>query len=150
MSKFKIPEISNITVDGQVIDINHLLSNEYDDVAVAAVEIPATIEYLNQMLQYYSATENVEKHAIKEAEARAYMRLRSGSFIERYGDKMTEKALEHAVALDEDVKKAIAAHADCDAWVDRLRNTIRVLLVRLEFIRTVEATRRHADSVAVR
>ena len=128
--------------------MNHLLRGTYDDIGEAAIEIPAAVEWLNQTLQYYLMTKVNDQAEVTRTKADVYRKLRDGGYEAQYGDKMTEAALERAVALDDDVRQANANVAESEAMVERLRNTIRTLLIRLDILRTVESTRRHVDRVA--
>ena len=145
MSTPSLPAIQAITYGGYTLDIDYYLNAVYDDVSQASQELPLAIEWLNSMLQYYVSAEVVEYRAIKQAEAEVYFDLRNGKFAVLYGEKMTEKALEMAVELDERVKTAVNAYAESKAWVTRLRNQIAVFTAKLDIVRTVEATRRHVD-----
>ena len=146
MSDTQLPSIGVIEFSGYTLDVDRYLRSEYPDIGEAAVELPAAIEWLNTVLYYYVSTELMESRAIKAAEAEAYFNLRNGGFAEKYGDKMTEKALEHAINLDPGVQTAVNSHADAKAWVVRLRNLIDTLIAKLDIVRTVEATRRRVDT----
>lgn len=128
--------------------MNQLLRRRYDDIGEAAIEIPAAVEWLNEVLQYYLSVKINDQAELTRKKAEVYRRLRDGDYEKTYSDKMTEAALERAVALDDDVRQGNANIAESEAWVERLRNTIRNLLVRLDILRTVESTRRHVDRVS--
>jgi len=147
--KMPCPKIGKLMFgDGEVIDLDFYLNHDYTSIEEASQQLPGIIEYLNEKLQYYVQTEQIEKQEIKEAEATVYFRLRSGEFLERYGEKMTEAALEKAVVLDDVVKNAHRIHAESDAWCERLKRSISSLTAKMELVRTTEATRRHTDALS--
>lgn len=145
MNKAPLPEIGSITYREFTLNLDFYLQHPFDEVGEASTQLPSVIEWINDMLQFYTQQELLEYHAIKQAEATAYFELRAGAYVQKYGDKMTEKALEMAVELDERVLAATVAHAEAKSWVTRLRNQISIFMAKLELIRTVEATRRHVD-----
>ena len=130
------------------MDLNSLLRRNYDDIGEAAVEIPAAVEWLNQTLQYYLSVKVTDQAELSRTKADVYRKLRDGGYEEQYADKMTEAALERAVALDDNIRQLYSNCAESEALVERLRNTIKVLLTRLDILRTVESTRRHVDKVS--
>ncbi len=119
----------------------------YEDVGDAAKELPAVMEWLNELRQSYIEDRERAKARLDEAEAAAYFALRSpgpDGFTANYVGKMTEDAMKMAVVLDPDVKKAKDALAAMTAMVSRLSGTIDALHAKVELIRSSEATRRSA------
>lgn len=141
-----LPPVTKITFGNDELDIEAIVSHEYGDVAEASVTLPWAIEVVNQWLQYYTEQVVLDEYMIKFQEATAYFELRNGTFIGKYGDKMTEKSLEHAVALDERVTKAHQDYASTKGWLKRLDNAVKTFQAKLDLVRTTEATRRHVDT----
>jgi hypothetical protein len=124
-------------------DVEYYLTHEFADIVEASEEIPAAVEWVNANLQTMIEDKIVAKQAIKEAEAEAYINLRSGRFPELYPDvKPTEEAVKHAVALDARVKAAHKEFAVLQGWVSRLQGLMLTLQSKLDMIRSSEATRR--------
>lgn len=141
-----LPKLGTLQFNDYTLDLDYWMGMEFGDFSQAAHELPIISEWLNDLLQYYVATEIVEYRKVKQLEAETYFRLRNGDFTRLYGDKMTEKALEYAVELDKDLIAAVESYATAKAWTVRLRNTISVLNAKLDMLRTSEATRRHIDN----
>lgn len=139
---FQLPFLESITYGEYTLHVNDWLTSAFDDIGEAAMAIPAIVEWLSYVLQYYVQAEILDARKIKQAEATAYFRLRSGGFAEKYGEKMTESALEKAVELEEDVQKAVTDYAESKAWVARLRGTLSTFQSKLDLLRSTEATRR--------
>lgn len=144
----RIPKVKPIVYGDEELDLNELLRCTYDDIGDAAVEIPAAVEWLNEVLHYYLQTKVNDAAELTRVKAEAYRKLRDGGYAAAYTDKMTEAALDRAVAIDPTVRQGNANVAESEAAVERLRNTIRNLTTRLDILRTVESTRRHVDRVS--
>ena len=89
-----VPKLSKLTLDGETLDLEYLLTTEFEDVAEAAEKLPGAIAWLNW--KRADTYEQVEVHTrkFKEEEARQYFELRNGAFEERnYGGRMTDKSL---------------------------------------------------------
>jgi len=138
-----LPPLESITIGGFSVDVGFYLTQDYQDIGHAAAELPAIIEYLNVQYQIVTEQRTGLKQEVKRIEAESYFRLKRGEFRALYGEeKMTESALEKAIALDGEVVKAYQDYAVLDGWVNRLRNTILILQMKLEMTRSSEATRR--------
>ena len=148
MRKRPLPRISSIELGGAPLDIDYLLTTEFVDIREAASVLPPVIEWINDNLQSYNEQRILKKQEVKEAEAQAYMDLRNGLFVERGYGKLTETALEHAVVLEEGVKKAHREFATLSAWCTRLENLMRALQMKMELTRSSEATRRLVEEQA--
>lgn len=135
--------LGKLEINGQPLDLQYFLGSEYTDIREASEELPAVIEWINSELQVAVALKVNTKFAVKQAEARAYFQLKDGGFERAgYGEKMTEKALEHAVNLDKGLAKAVEEFANATAWVTRLSNLLGSLQAKLELVRSTEATSR--------
>lgn len=145
MSTPTIPKLGSITFREHTLDLDYYLTREYGDFSEAANDLPVVSEWLNDMLQYYIGTEVIEYRKVKQTEAEVYFELRQGGFQQKYGDKMTEKALEYAIELDPRLIAAVESYADVKGWTVRLRNMISLFTAKLDLLRTVEASRRHID-----
>lgn len=137
-----LPKLHPIDLDGYSLDVDYYLKHDYIDVQEATQELPAIIEWVNVQRQVLLEQKVTKKQELKEVEARAYFDLRGGLFEERGFGKMTEVALEHAVALDENVKKEHRDFAVLVGWLSRLSTLLDALQCKLDLTRTSEATRR--------
>ena len=144
MSKPKKPKLENINLgDDFSLNLDHYLSGDYHDISVAAEELPPVVEWVNSKLQELIEQKLIKQHAIKIAEGKAYFDLKSGGYERAgYAGKPTNEALAHAVALNENVIKAIEDYAVLYGWVERLRSLQGSLQTKLDLIRSSEATRR--------
>jgi hypothetical protein len=143
--KPKVPEgmlsLDELSLGGQKVDLNYYFTQEYTDIGQAAAELPNLIEWVNAQLQVmYEDKLNCEQE-LKKAEARSYFDLRGGTYLALYG-KPSEKGIEHAVALDEDVQRIWTNLNSLTAWCRRLHNLQNSLQTKLDLIRSSEATRR--------
>lgn len=145
--KPKLPKVGKLQLgDGEVIDLDYYLSQEYEDIVTASQELPALIEWINARLQENIELKIVTKQKIRSVEAKVYFYLKSGGFIERgYGPKMTDKGLERAIALDPKVSQVWDDFAVLSGWVSRLQNLLSSFQAKLDLVRSSEATRRKIE-----
>ena len=136
------PPLASFELDGYRLDVAHYLNADYSDVSVASAELPAVNEWINEKLQAYVEMLHITRAELAEAEATAYFTLRKGAFADDYGGKQTEESLKHAVALDPEVKKLVRSEAVLSAWCGRLRGVQSSLSMKLDLVRSSEATRR--------
>jgi hypothetical protein len=143
MNNYDVPVLTAFKAGGQRLDIEAILNAPYEDVGEAAAAIPAAIGWLGyQEGQAKARVVNTDFH-LKKAWAKEYFALKGGEFVSRgHGEKMTEEALKHAVALSPEVEKAVEAHAAAEKDAKWLSRTIDALSAKMELLRTVEATRR--------
>lgn len=139
----EIPAFERIKLTDFDFDLDYYLQHRYDEIGEASHELPIVLEYVSQKLQDLIEAKFIKKHRIKEAEGAAYFALKKGDFIRKgYGEKATDAAVEHAVALDENVIKAYQEFAVLSGWAMRLQNIQANLETKLNLLRTFEATRR--------
>ena len=138
-----LPKIPPIVLDGYELQVQHYVQKDYADIAVAAVELPSIIEWLNWQTQVHIEQKMMTKALLERVEARAYFELKGGEFGRKgYGEKVTEDGLKRAVALDEEVIRLNDEVAIYTGWVERLSNIQRSLQFKLDLVRSSEATRR--------
>lgn len=143
MSKALLPKLEPLSLGDFNLDLNYFLTSDYQDAHSASRELPAIIEWVNSHLQSMTEQKLRLKAHVKTAEAQAYMDLKSGLWDTRgYEGKITETGLEHAIHLEDTVKKAQDELAIYSGWVSRLSNLIISLQAKLDLVRTSEATRR--------
>ena len=143
MRKESIPALMKFEINGQVADIDFILKSVYEDISEADERIPPWLGWFGY--QKAKASERIinHKHHLKEAEAKEYFALKGGEFVSKgFGEKMTETALEHAVALSPEVKQAVELYAKAEKDYEWTKHTIEALSAKLELIRSSEATRR--------
>ena len=138
-----IPVISKLKMGTDILDVDYYLRKEYEDISLAAEEIPGVIAWLGEMRGWcYGRFINSES-AWRTAEAKAYFELRGGQFQALgFGEKMTEESLKHAVQLDPIVREAAATYADNKRKLIRVDETIDALKLKIDLVRSSETTRR--------
>lgn len=131
------------TGDESNLDLDYYLSHDFADVGYAMEALPAVIEYVNERRQVMREDLYVQKQACKQAEAKAYFALKCGQFGTLYPTiKLSETAVEHAMQLDGGVIEATRIFAILQAHAERLTTTILALQLKLDMVRSTEATRR--------
>jgi hypothetical protein len=127
----------------QLVDLNYYLAADYADAAEASAEIPAVIEWVNEHYQAFIQQKHQAKSLVRQARSKAYFDLKGALWASRgYTGKITEKAIEAAIELEQSVIDAEDQLAIFNGWVARLFNTMENLRAKLDMIRTSEATRR--------
>jgi phosphoglycolate phosphatase-like HAD superfamily hydrolase len=144
MRKISIPPIKNYkTTDGTVVDVEAILTASFEDIGEAASQIPPYLGYFSHQKGLMRQMWVNGEHRVKEAEAKAYFALKNGEFISKgYGEKMTEAAVEHAVALDPAVIKAVEDLAIARKNYEWIQGQIEALQAKLDLVRSSETTRR--------
>lgn len=166
MAATGIPKIECIKgFDGVELDIDQYLTTDYVDVSQAAQELPAVMEWINELRQYYAEERELAeadldyakasaKADLEFAEATAYFDLRGtgdGNFAANYERKPTEEGIRMAIILDpaarklklsSNVRELKVKIATLSAMHSRLSGTIQSLQAKVELIRSSEATRR--------
>ena len=140
----EVPPISDVDFgEGESLNVDRLLRYDFSDVADANLHLPASIEWINERLKSFIEAKVMAKHRVKRAEAEAYFHLKKGEFDRLYPEsKMTEKALELAIHLDEGVESMNKELAEATSMEARLRQLLVTLQLKLEIVRSQEATRR--------
>ncbi len=138
------PQIRPLKLGQDTVDLHHWLRKDYPDISEASEELPGIIEFINMELQGLVERRLNLKQAIKRRAAELFLALRDPETWEQsgYKGKSTEKALEMAVDMDEDREKLIREYSKITAWVGRLEGTLEAFQVKLDLVRTVEATKR--------
>lgn len=134
--------LTTLKLNGQVVDLNYYFTSDFTDISQACDEIPVLIEWVNAQLQLMYEDKLNCANELKRVEAKAYFDLRGGSFQALYSGKMTDKALDYAIDLDEEVERLRKDYSRYAGWVQRLNNLQNSLQTRLDLIRSSEATRR--------
>jgi hypothetical protein len=137
----KLPVLQKIVNDIIELDPDYYFRKRYDDIKLAASELPVVIEYINESLQRAAISAAESKRDLQALEAETYTRLRQ-EWSTIYSEKMTEKALEMAVFQDQDLSEATKSYSVLKSYVSRLANMQDNLRAKLDMLRSVEATRR--------
>lgn len=138
-----LPKCGPIELDDFKLDVNYYLTKDYEDIATAAQELPAIVEWINCKLQQMTEAKLRKEAEVKEAESEAWFYLLNGGFEDRnYAGRKNVQAVLMGVTLDPQVKKAKGELAVLTGWYQRLLNTMRSFQAKLELVRTAEATRR--------
>ena len=138
-----VPKLRDIKIGNEVLRLEELLNADYDNVAEAALQIPAAIAWLSwkRGVQYKRVEEYKRRH--KEAQAETYFALKNGQFEALgYGSKPTEAALSQAILLDDSVKAAAELLEEAHRLFQIYAGQLDALQGKLEMVRTSEATRR--------
>jgi hypothetical protein len=138
MSDFELPTLDSVTLQGYELKVDFFLKKDYDDIGEASEELPAIVEWINTMVQFYLEEKLVSKQEIKEVEASAYFRLLEAPD----GRKKTDTFLTRMLCLEDDVKKAHRRYARLVGWVSRLQNLQISFQSKLDLVRSTESTRR--------
>lgn len=137
----QLPVLAKIVNDIIELDPDYYFRKRYDDITQAASELPLVIEYINESLQRAAIETANKKRDLESLEAETYIRLRQ-DWPNLYAEKMTEKAIEMAVAQDKDLTIAHKEFYVLKSYVARLANMQDNLRAKLDMLRSVEATRR--------
>lgn len=143
-----LPKLGKLKLGRDQIDLDYYLTTDYTNIADAAAELPAVIEWVNSMNQANVEQMHSLKDEVKQAEAIAYFELlqpgEETSFNVMYPQvpKATADALSHAIALDPRVRETQSNLANKRALVERLRQLQNSLNNKLELTRSTESTRR--------
>lgn len=132
--------------DGETLDIDYYLTTPYDEISEATNELPAIIEWLNELKASYIENRDVAEIELKRVVGETYFNLRGlgkVAFGEQYGGaNMTEDALGHAVDIDAKVNAQRKMVAAWNGNVSRVAGSIFSLQAKVELLRSSEATRR--------
>jgi hypothetical protein len=145
MSRELLPHLKPINTGDEhyQLDIDYFLKHDYADIGEAMEHLPAIIEYLNEQRQMLREQLVIQKQDCKRLEAKAYFALKGGEFQDSYPtQKVSESAVGHAVTLDAAVIRGYDQLAVLVAAVERVTTTIITLGLKLELVRSTEATRR--------
>jgi hypothetical protein len=137
----EVPKLAKIDTDMIVLDPDFWFRKRYQEIGEAAGELPTVIEYINESLQRAMIATSEAKRDVDRIEAETYIRLRK-DWSTVYAEKMTEKALEMAIAMDQTLADARHNLSVLKSYVSRLQNMQDNLRMKLDSMRTVEATRR--------
>ena len=139
----KLPELGVIDLGTEfVLELDDYLQKPYDDIGEAAVELPAIIEWVNQQLQWLIEQKGTKMQELRTVQAKAFVALKNGSASESFSGKITDKAIEYLMELDENVIRVNEELSKILGWSSRLSNLLYVLQAKLDLVRSTESTRR--------
>jgi hypothetical protein len=148
--KYPLPPLRSLTMDKEVCHIEYYLTRDYDDVGEAAEELPAVMSWLNYHFAECIELADRAKRLYKEEAARVYFELRNGGFeTAGYGDKQSENALEKATIMEPTVQRKAVEWEAASKLCERIRGQVMALQVKLDLLRTSEATRRRIHEAPV-
>lgn len=138
----KTPTLAAINNDEIQLDLDHWFKKQYSlDFGMAATELPCVLEEINDHIQKFSvATADAKRDAEWMAGGKR-MKLRQ-DWSNLYADKMTESTLEAVLAQDQELYDAWHRHAVLKSYVVRLTETMENLRLKVQAMRSSEATRR--------
>ena len=123
------------------LDIDYFMRKIYPEIRDAADELPLVMESINQAMARAGGFYAQHIFKLQSLEAKTYALLRQ-EWGTRYADKMTEKALEMAVAQDETLIAEKERLAVLKVVIKQLANSQENVRNKLEAMRSVESTRR--------
>jgi hypothetical protein len=143
----KLPTLGKIDLDLNgsqfSLDLDQYFGHEYGDIGEASTELPAILEWVNSQLHVLTERKIIVKQEIKEAEARAFFDLKEGLFESQgLAGKTTDASVSMAVCLQPSVKDSYREYATLCGWSQRLQNLMNELQLKIDLIRSTEATRR--------
>jgi hypothetical protein len=140
------PKLRQLKFGRDSLDLNYYLTSDYQNIEDVANELPAVIEWVNEVTEGHVTRMLSLKNEVEETEAAVYFKLvgvDADNFKDRYATaKMTADALKHAIALDPEVRNVQVEYATERGLVERLRQLQVNLIARLDLLRSSEATRR--------
>ena len=143
MPKLPIPNIKNISVEGQTVVLGDYLSRDFSDIREASETLPSVLGFLGQARARALADTMMAKRMLAQAKATVYFALRNGEFETRgFGGKPTEEALKHAIALDENVIAAAEYHEKTVRFFGVLDSSVDAMTSKMDLVRSSEATKR--------
>jgi hypothetical protein len=143
MSDHTLPDLGVIDLGSEfTLDLDTFLKHPYEEIGEAAVELPAIIEWVNQQLQWVIEQKGVKKQELKTVRARAFVKLKNGEAQDKIAGKVSEKALEQLIELDDHVISVNEELSKVLGWSSRLSNLLYVLQAKLDLVRSTESTRR--------
>lgn len=137
----ELPELAKIVNNIIDLDPDYYFRKRYEDIVEAASELPLVIEYINECLQRAACETARAKLDMEGLEADTFIDLRQ-RWSEIYAEKMTEKALDMAVLKNDSLAKSSQNYSVLKSYVTRLANMQENLRMKLEMMRSVEATKR--------
>jgi hypothetical protein len=137
----KPPVLAKLENDIIDLDPNYYFSKRYDDIVEAASELPLIIEYVNESLQRAACAASEAKRDLQTLEAETYGHFRR-EWANLFAEKMTEKALEMTVSQDKNILEATSNYSVLKSYVTRLANMQENLRIKLDLLRSIEATKR--------
>ena len=141
--KVELPPLGKLELEGASIDLDYFLKTEYVDAAAACAEFPALLEWINSQMQFYVENKIIAKQEIAQAEAACFVDMRNGGFERAgYAGKPTADAVDRVIQLDGGVIKAHTNYARYAGWVSKLSGLMNNIQIKLDLLRTSEATRR--------
>jgi len=138
------PHAKPLKIGDTKVDIDSYLTKDYADISEASEDLPGLIEYINQEYQYAVEDKLNLKQEVKTRASDLFRDLRKPGVWEECGfvGKITEKGVEAAINLDEHYLELVQNFNKKVARCGRLANMMTMLQVKLDLVRSVEATKR--------
>lgn len=138
------PHADPVKIGDTRVDIDAFLTRDYGDIEEASEELPGLIEYINQEYQYAVEDKLNLRQEVKTRAAEIIRDIRQPGMWERLGfaGKLTEKGVEAAINLDEHYLTLTEKYHRMVGRCGRLANMMTILQVKLDLVRSVEATKR--------
>lgn len=138
----KTPVLAIIKTSEMELDVDHWFKKQYSlDFGLAATELPCFLEEINDHIQRFSIWASDAKRDYEWLEGQKRMKLRQ-DWSTTYTDKMTETTVESVLAQDQELYDEWHRFTVLKSYVDRLRETMENLRLKLQAMRSSEATRR--------
>lgn len=138
--EYSKPKLGILEVKGHPMNLDYLLGIR--DLDEAEEEIPVALEWINSAIQDYTEQKLVSKSVLKSLEGKTYLNLKVEG-LKSFGiEKTTETALEHVINNDDEILAAYESLAILTGWVGRLYGLQENLRLKIDMLRTIDATRR--------
>jgi hypothetical protein len=131
-----LPPLDPITIDGFTLDVNHYLTEPYDDIGQASIELPTILEWINTKRQNMYVLEANIKQQIEKHESKLFLRYCSD------GVKRTAKHIDYMLCDDEDIAALQSDLNETRGWNLRLENLGTIIRQKIDMLRSAESTRR--------
>jgi hypothetical protein len=138
-----LPQIPSLEINGFQLDVDTLLKKEYDDVAEACLEVPAIMDFLNDHVRDVQDVISQKEALLRREWANRYFDLRLN--WPRPEIKPSATAISMAMDADEHLSSCQTEVDSLRSWVKRIEGLQNALKVKLDLLRTSEATRRYVD-----
>ena len=138
----KTPVLAAIKTSELHLEPDHWFKKQYSlDFGLAATELPCVLEEINDHIQRFSIYASDAKRDCEWLRGQKLMKLRQ-EWSTLYADKMTETTVESVLAQDQELYDEYHRYVVLKSYVDRLRETMENLRLKLQSMRSSEATRR--------
>lgn len=140
-----VPIIKSVKIGKDELNINELLTRDYDDVREAGQILPAAMSWLSWQRAYYQEQLYMAEVTVDTIEGELTLKYKTeGLEGDGYAVKATEGAIDAAIAINPQILEQHRQVGKCKRIVHMLTGHINALERKIELVRTGEATQRRA------